>query len=300
MLRAHANQLSDISTLRESINIRSRSRSQCHIAFQIHLADPFGDGTNFTPSYQLAVQRYDEHNHSGNGAYGYLVSSVESLQGIISMRSSHSLTRAAWMSLLRVTPRKTPRSGVNTTLDEHDVVARSLVRLASRPPTSCFLGPMTQTRIYILVVFFARLNIHLLTVIIWQEFHLISFPAYYHYNDLTMAPDSRVDSQISLRDMEVLAKVWQCFESEPKINWEKLAEVADFPDAMAAKACFTYFLGVREDAVREPDGTPKHTYATTPDPTVNRPFYSPASQTQVLDWRRDISPHRRYGWSDDD
>ncbi|KAI1134737.1 hypothetical protein F5Y05DRAFT_199191 [Hypoxylon sp. FL0543] len=44
--------------------------------------------------------------------------------------------------------------------------------------------------------------------------------------------------QLSPRDMEILAKAWQCFEDTPKVNWAKLAEVANFKNAATARACF--------------------------------------------------------------
>ncbi|OTB03861.1 hypothetical protein M426DRAFT_321350 [Hypoxylon sp. CI-4A] len=46
------------------------------------------------------------------------------------------------------------------------------------------------------------------------------------------------DLHLSSRDMEVLAKAWQCFEGDPKINWAKLAEVAPFKNVATARACF--------------------------------------------------------------
>ncbi|KAI0832264.1 hypothetical protein F5Y06DRAFT_281093 [Hypoxylon sp. FL0890] len=52
-----------------------------------------------------------------------------------------------------------------------------------------------------------------------------------------MAPNQGV--QLSPRDMEILAKAWQCFDEAPKINWQKLAEVANFKNAATARACFT-------------------------------------------------------------
>ncbi|KAI2633565.1 hypothetical protein GGS26DRAFT_51401 [Hypomontagnella submonticulosa] len=44
--------------------------------------------------------------------------------------------------------------------------------------------------------------------------------------------------QLTARDMEVLAKSWQCFDGQPKINWQKLADVAHFKNAETARVCF--------------------------------------------------------------
>ncbi|KAI1077963.1 hypothetical protein F5B20DRAFT_248912 [Whalleya microplaca] len=53
-----------------------------------------------------------------------------------------------------------------------------------------------------------------------------------------MAPKSSAGSQLSPRDMEVLAKAWHCFETEPSINYQKLADVAGFKNVQSARACF--------------------------------------------------------------
>ncbi|KAI1413916.1 hypothetical protein F5Y13DRAFT_188892 [Hypoxylon sp. FL1857] len=45
--------------------------------------------------------------------------------------------------------------------------------------------------------------------------------------------------QLTAREVEILGKVWQCFDEQPKINWQKLAEVASFKNAATARACFT-------------------------------------------------------------
>ncbi|OTA63319.1 hypothetical protein K449DRAFT_381812 [Hypoxylon sp. EC38] len=44
--------------------------------------------------------------------------------------------------------------------------------------------------------------------------------------------------QLSYREMEILAKAWQCFDDPPKINWQKLAEIAPFKNPATARACF--------------------------------------------------------------
>ncbi|KAI2776265.1 hypothetical protein F4815DRAFT_360493 [Daldinia loculata] len=46
------------------------------------------------------------------------------------------------------------------------------------------------------------------------------------------------DTQFTARDMEILGIAWQCFEVAPKINWNKLAQLAPFKNASTARACF--------------------------------------------------------------
>ncbi|KAI1371454.1 hypothetical protein F4677DRAFT_311845 [Hypoxylon crocopeplum] len=44
--------------------------------------------------------------------------------------------------------------------------------------------------------------------------------------------------QLSAREMEILAKTFQCFDEPPKINWQKLADIAPFKNVQTARACF--------------------------------------------------------------
>ncbi|KAI1383772.1 uncharacterized protein F4822DRAFT_433712 [Hypoxylon trugodes] len=43
---------------------------------------------------------------------------------------------------------------------------------------------------------------------------------------------------LTARDVEILSLAWQCFDTNPKINWQKLADVAGFKNASTACACF--------------------------------------------------------------
>ncbi|KAI1842230.1 hypothetical protein JX265_001410 [Neoarthrinium moseri] len=40
------------------------------------------------------------------------------------------------------------------------------------------------------------------------------------------------------RDLELAGLVWQCFDTEPKINYAKLAELAGFKNSATASACW--------------------------------------------------------------
>ncbi|TKA22369.1 hypothetical protein B0A50_08251, partial [Salinomyces thailandicus] len=40
---------------------------------------------------------------------------------------------------------------------------------------------------------------------------------------------------LSQKQMEYLALAWQCFESEPKINYDKFAQVANLASAHSAR-----------------------------------------------------------------
>lgn len=40
-------------------------------------------------------------------------------------------------------------------------------------------------------------------------------------------------SPLSPRETQVLGLAWQCFESEPKINWEKFAELTGYAKSSA-------------------------------------------------------------------
>ncbi|KAI1499248.1 hypothetical protein F5X99DRAFT_411269 [Biscogniauxia marginata] len=54
-----------------------------------------------------------------------------------------------------------------------------------------------------------------------------------------MAPNTpTVGGQLTQRDLEILAAAWNCFDSQPTINWDKLAEIAGFKNASSARACF--------------------------------------------------------------
>ncbi|KAI1103869.1 hypothetical protein F4804DRAFT_215807 [Jackrogersella minutella] len=55
-----------------------------------------------------------------------------------------------------------------------------------------------------------------------------------------MAPKISDSKGINLttRDMEILSKAWQCFEGSPKLDWQKLADIAPFKNAATARACF--------------------------------------------------------------
>ncbi|XDG09803.1 hypothetical protein ABKA04_009418 [Annulohypoxylon sp. FPYF3050] len=55
------------------------------------------------------------------------------------------------------------------------------------------------------------------------------------------SPANKVDmsqARLSPRDMEILALAWQCFETQPKVNYEKLAKIAEFKNANTASTCF--------------------------------------------------------------
>ncbi|TKA74012.1 hypothetical protein B0A49_04254 [Cryomyces minteri] len=43
---------------------------------------------------------------------------------------------------------------------------------------------------------------------------------------------------LSQRDTEVLALAWQCFETEPKIDYDKLAQLANYKTLASARVCF--------------------------------------------------------------
>ncbi|KAI0173176.1 hypothetical protein GGR52DRAFT_542170 [Hypoxylon sp. FL1284] len=53
-----------------------------------------------------------------------------------------------------------------------------------------------------------------------------------------MAPKSAI-ANFTDRDMEVLAIAWQCMDEHPRINWQKLADLAHFKNVDSARACFT-------------------------------------------------------------
>ncbi|KAH8648443.1 hypothetical protein BX600DRAFT_442735 [Xylariales sp. PMI_506] len=40
------------------------------------------------------------------------------------------------------------------------------------------------------------------------------------------------------RELEIAGLVWQCFESDPKVNYVKLAEIARFKNPASASACW--------------------------------------------------------------
>ncbi|KAI1206062.1 uncharacterized protein F4807DRAFT_244015 [Annulohypoxylon truncatum] len=52
------------------------------------------------------------------------------------------------------------------------------------------------------------------------------------------ADKAQKDVHLSQREMEILSYAWQCFESQPKVNYEKLAEVAAFKNATSARVSF--------------------------------------------------------------
>ncbi|KAF2140827.1 uncharacterized protein K452DRAFT_298911 [Aplosporella prunicola CBS 121167] len=52
-----------------------------------------------------------------------------------------------------------------------------------------------------------------------------------------MAPPAKA-SNLSARDLEVTALVWQCFKSDPSVDYEKLAQLANFKNAASASACW--------------------------------------------------------------
>ncbi|KAL7629863.1 hypothetical protein AAE478_001386 [Parahypoxylon ruwenzoriense] len=53
-----------------------------------------------------------------------------------------------------------------------------------------------------------------------------------------MTSKASSELQLSAREMEILAKTWQCFEDTPKIDWQKLADIAGFKNLQTARACF--------------------------------------------------------------
>ncbi|KAI0595760.1 hypothetical protein F4775DRAFT_604553 [Biscogniauxia sp. FL1348] len=54
----------------------------------------------------------------------------------------------------------------------------------------------------------------------------------------TPSKASTGSSQLTQRDLEILAAVWSCFEGTPAIDYGKLAQVANFKNAATARACF--------------------------------------------------------------
>ncbi|KAI1762644.1 hypothetical protein GGR53DRAFT_405184 [Hypoxylon sp. FL1150] len=51
-------------------------------------------------------------------------------------------------------------------------------------------------------------------------------------------PNKSVTGALTARDLEVLALAWDCFEGNPKLNWQKLADLAAFKNVESARACF--------------------------------------------------------------
>ncbi|KAI1775836.1 hypothetical protein F4818DRAFT_441114 [Hypoxylon cercidicola] len=51
-------------------------------------------------------------------------------------------------------------------------------------------------------------------------------------------PTKPANMNFTARDMEILALAWQCFDDTPRINWQKLAELASFKNVETARACF--------------------------------------------------------------
>ncbi|KAI6087666.1 hypothetical protein F4821DRAFT_258719 [Hypoxylon rubiginosum] len=47
-----------------------------------------------------------------------------------------------------------------------------------------------------------------------------------------------VAGALTARDMEILAIAWSCFDGNPKLDWNKLAELASFKNVQTARACF--------------------------------------------------------------
>ncbi|KAI8959896.1 hypothetical protein F5Y11DRAFT_331564 [Daldinia sp. FL1419] len=49
---------------------------------------------------------------------------------------------------------------------------------------------------------------------------------------------SNKETQLTAREMEVLAIAWQCLEGSPKVNYAQLARRAPFKNATTARSCF--------------------------------------------------------------
>ncbi|KAI0130520.1 hypothetical protein BJ170DRAFT_693065 [Xylariales sp. AK1849] len=45
-------------------------------------------------------------------------------------------------------------------------------------------------------------------------------------------------TSLTSRELELAGLIWQCFESEPKINYQKLKDLAGFKNANSASACW--------------------------------------------------------------
>ncbi|KAI0880555.1 uncharacterized protein GGS22DRAFT_197476 [Annulohypoxylon maeteangense] len=76
-------------------------------------------------------------------------------------------------------------------------------------------------------------------------------------------PSNKVqkDVQLTSRDMEILSFAWQCFEGQPKIDFEKLAKVASFKNSATARVCFSSvkkkILGASESGETSTPATPR-------------------------------------------
>ncbi|KAH9992702.1 hypothetical protein F4779DRAFT_239435 [Xylariaceae sp. FL0662B] len=92
-----------------------------------------------------------------------------------------------------------------------------------------------------------------------------------------MAPKTSAGAQLSQRDMEVLAKAWHCFENEPTINWQKLAEVAGFKNGPSARACFLPIKKKLISYAKEAEGGDgaSTVSAPTPSPAKSTPAGTP-------------------------
>ncbi|KAK6086027.1 hypothetical protein SCUP515_00387 [Seiridium cupressi] len=69
-----------------------------------------------------------------------------------------------------------------------------------------------------------------------------------------MSSDSK--PKMSARDLELAGLVWQCFETDPKVDYKKLAEIAGFKNPATASACW---LPVKKKLMAAASGATKAT-----------------------------------------
>ncbi|XXG95206.1 hypothetical protein Hte_001466 [Hypoxylon texense] len=117
-------------------------------------------------------------------------------------------------------------------------------------------------------------------------------------------PPKPLNVAFTNRDMEILALAWQCFDGMPRINYDKLAELASFKNGKSARDSFLHIrkklaaagnggAGVEARGEQAANGQPKRKPSNQMIRSPKKAKAGPRSALNIEDDDEDIKPKRR-------